>query len=81
MDILFLATLTAAGYIIILSKMLTLRTLIRHQVATDIVATGGIPWLFYGSFSGMAVAIVAGLIVSIFLYIAGKILTATYIIR
>ena len=71
MEILLLAFLTACGYLIILGKTITLAIMIRHQLIIDIIATIGIPWLFYGSFSGMATAVIAGLIVSLFLWFCG----------
>lgn len=71
MEILILSFLTACGYLIVLAKIFSLRGVIKHQVLIDLIATAGIPWLFYGSFSGMATAVLAGLFVSIFLWFLG----------
>lgn len=75
MHILFLAFASANGLLLVLCKMLGHQRVIRHQILIDIILTFGLPVLFFGTFSGMATAMIAGIIVSIELWIAKQFVT------
>jgi len=66
MGILGIAFFAAIGYYIIVYKALGRRRLIKTQTFWDIVFTLCLPLLFIGTFSGMATAVVAGVLFSIF---------------
>tara|TARA_R100001082_G_scaffold72573_1_gene41565 strand:+ start:85 stop:303 length:219 start_codon:yes stop_codon:yes gene_type:complete len=66
MSILGIAFFAAIGYYIIVYKALGRRRLIKTQTFWDIVFTLCLPLLFIGTFSGMATAVVAGVLFSIF---------------
>lgn len=68
MDILFLAFVAAIGYIIILVKVFSLRFLAKTQVLWDVLFTFGLPFLFFGTYSGMAVAFISGVFFSLITY-------------
>lgn len=75
MEIILLAFVMMVATLILGSKIFGFKRLLKHQVLTDIVCTVGFPCLFYGSFSGMAVAILSGLFISIFLWAVGSLVT------
>lgn len=75
MEVLILALLSAVSMLIILCKMFGFHRVVRHQKIVDIVCTVGLPFLFFGSFSGMATAIIAGVIISGVLYAGGKLMS------
>ena len=66
MGILGIAFCAAVGYYIIVYKALGRRRLVKTQTFWDIVFTLCLPVLFIGTFSGLATAIVAGVLFSIF---------------
>ena len=66
MGILGISFFAAIGYYIIVYKAIGRRKLIKTQTFWDILFTVGIPVLFIGTFSGMATAVVAGVLFSIF---------------
>ena len=66
MGILGIAFFAAIGYYIIVYKALGRRRLIKTQTFWDIVFTLCLPLLFIGTFSGMATAVVAGVLFCIF---------------
>ena len=66
MNILGIAFFAAIGYYIIVYKAIGRRRLVKTQTFWDILFTVGIPVLFIGTFSGMATAVVAGVLFSIF---------------
>ena len=72
MNILFLALATAAGAYIILYKALGNKRLKKTSVFWDVIMTIGLPILFIGAFAGMATAILAGVIFSLFTGISRK---------
>ena len=72
MGILFVAGATALGAYIILYKALGKRRLKKTSVFWDIVMTIGMPILFLGSFAGMATAVLAGVIFSLFTGVSRK---------
>lgn len=65
MEILFIAFLAAIGFLIILWKAIGRKRLAQTQVFWDVILTLGLPILFIGTFSGMATAIIAGIIFSV----------------
>lgn len=72
MGILTVAGFTAIGYYIILHKILGRKTLVKTQTIWDLVFTIGIPILFIGTFSGLATAVIAGVIFSLLTAITPK---------
>ena len=66
MSILAIAFFTAIGYFIIVWKMIGIDKLKKTQVLWDILFTLGLPILFIGTFSGLATAVLAGVMFSIF---------------
>ena len=68
MDIILISLISAAGSLILLSKIFGFHRIIRFQVIVDLLLTVGLPILFLGTFSGMAVAFLAGVFVSVFLH-------------
>ena len=66
MGIFTIAIFAALGYYIILYKILGRKKLKKTQTIWDVLFTLGIPLLFIGTFSGLATAIIAGVIFSIF---------------
>tara|TARA_R100000458_G_C8263623_1_gene238900 strand:- start:716 stop:937 length:222 start_codon:yes stop_codon:yes gene_type:complete len=66
MGILGIAFCAAVGYYIIIYKALGRRKLVKTQTFWDIIFTLCLPVLFIGTFSGLATAIVAGVIFSLF---------------
>ena len=71
MEILTLAFFVSLAYLIIFLKMLGLKRAIRWQVLLDVLVTFGLPALFIGTFSGMVLAALAGLFLSIELFVLG----------
>lgn len=66
MGILGIAFFTAVGYYIIVYKALGRKRLVKTQAFWDILFTLCLPVLFIGTFSGMATAVIAGVLFSIF---------------
>ena len=66
MSILGIAFFTAIGYFIIVWKMIGTARLKKTQVLWDILFTIGLPILFIGTFSGLATAVLAGVMFSVF---------------
>ena len=66
MSILAIAFFTAIGYFVIVWKMIGIDKLKKTQVLWDILFTLGLPILFIGTFSGLATAVLAGVMFSIF---------------
>ena len=66
MSILGIAFCAAVGYYIIIYKSIGRRRLIKTQTFWDILFTLCLPVLFIGTFSGLATAIIAGVIFSVF---------------
>jgi len=65
MEIVILATLTAAGFIFLWIKALGFDRAMRWQVIGDILITGLLIYIGHGTYSGVAMACIAGLIVSV----------------
>jgi hypothetical protein len=66
MSILAIAFFAAVGYYIIVYKALGRRRLVKTQTFWDVVFTLLLPILFIGTFSGLATAVVAGVLFSLF---------------
>ena len=66
MSILGIAFFAAIGYDIIVYKALGRRRLVKTQTFWDILFTLCLPILFIGTFSGLATAVIAGVLFSIF---------------
>ena len=66
MSILAISFFAAVGYYIIVYKALGRRRLVKTQTFWDIVFTLLLPILFIGTFSGLATAVVAGVLFSLF---------------
>ena len=66
MSILGIAFFTAIGYFIIVWKMIGTAKLKKTQILWDILFTIGLPILFIGTFSGLATAVLAGVMFSVF---------------
>ena len=66
MSILGIAFFTAIGYFIIVYKLLGRKKLVKTQLLWDILFTLGLPILFIGTFSGLATAVLAGVMFSVF---------------
>ena len=66
MSILSIAFFTAIGYFIIVYKMIGRKRLVQTQLLWDVLFTIGLPILFLGTFSGLATAVLAGVIFSLF---------------
>ena len=61
--------MSALGAFILIWKI-NLYWFVKYHWQTDLVFAGLVTWLFFGTFSGMATAAVAGVTFSGFLYIA-----------
>jgi|TARA_R100001594_G_scaffold33371_1_gene61922 hypothetical protein len=66
MGILGIAFFTAIGYFIIVYKMIGRKRLVQTQILWDVLFTLGLPILFIGTFSGLATAVLAGVMFSVF---------------
>jgi MFS superfamily sulfate permease-like transporter len=65
-EMVFLAFLSAVGLIIVMSKI-GLKHFLKLGWITDLIASVFLGMIFFGTFSGMAVGIMAGIFISIFL--------------
>ena len=72
MSLFFIAISAAVGYYIIVYKALGRRRMVKTQVFWDILFTLLLPIIFIGTFSGVATAVMAGVIFSIFTYFTPK---------
>ena len=72
MGIFTIAIFAALGYYIILYKTLGRKKVKKTQTIWDVLFTLGIPLLFIGTFSGLATAIIAGVIFTIFTALTPK---------
>lgn len=75
MEVIILAILAAASLMIIGSKIIGFKRMVHHHKLVDIAATVGLPMLFFGSFAGMATAILAGVFISLFLWIVNRLMS------
>lgn len=70
--ILTLGLISAVGILLLLFKCGDIRKVLAFDVPIDIGATIGLSMLFFGTVSGMAIAAVGGLIITIVLFILKK---------
>ena len=75
MSIIGTAFFAAIGYYIIVYKALGRRRLVKTQTFWDILFTVLLPMLFVGTFSGLATAVIAGVLFSVFTALTPKSLT------
>ncbi len=73
MEVIVLALLASGSLVFLMIKVIGLWFVIRFEKLIDVVATFGTPWLFFGTFSGMALAILTGIFISIQLFLIRKI--------
>lgn len=69
METLTMAFLVAMAFIIILIKI-GLPKFLRFGWQTDVVVSGVIAMLFFGTMGGMLIGVIAGIIISLFLSVA-----------
>jgi hypothetical protein len=62
-----LAIASVGAAIVTGARVFGLRRMAKHSTATDVVFTGGVAFVLAGTLAGMATAIVAGLIMALFL--------------
>jgi hypothetical protein len=65
MSIIWMSAASAAGFYLILRKVMSRKTFMKTNVLWDVLLTFGLPLLFLGTFSGMVTAILTGLIFTI----------------
>lgn len=66
------ALLTGIGIIWILSRM-NLKRIAGYATFWDLVITGGLTWMFVGTYAGMVTGMAAGVLVSAFLTFSGRV--------
>ena len=76
MEIFILALLTALAFIIIMVKI-GLRKFLRFGWQSDVVISGIIVALFFGTFTGMVTGLIAGIVISLFLSVAKSVARIT----
>ena len=69
----FLSALSA----FILVYKINLKGFCKYYWQTDLIFVGLVTWLYFGTFTGMATAAVAGVVFSVMLYV-GKVFTRYY---
>jgi len=65
MSIIWMSAASAAGFYLILRKIMSRKVFMKTNVLWDVLLTFGLPLLFLGTFSGMVTAILTGLIFTI----------------
>ena len=65
MSIIWMRAASAAGFYLILRKIMSRKVFMKTNVLWDVLLTFGLPLLFLGTFSGMVTAILTGLIFTI----------------
>ena len=65
MSIIWMSAASAAGFYLILRKVMSRKVFMKTNVLWDVLLTFGLPLLFLGTFSGMVTAILTGLIFTI----------------
>lgn len=81
MDVILISFICAISYLIILLKMFGLNFIARTQLIWDLVFTFGIPFLFLGTYSGMATAFLSGVFFSIMTFILDVVIPRKPIFR
>jgi len=69
MEMVGISFLTALAFGIIMFKI-NLEFFAKYHWQTDIAISAGLMFLFYGTFTGMVIALIAGIFISIFLLIS-----------
>lgn len=67
-EILGISFLTAAAFCILMYKI-NLAFFAKYHIYTDIIISVSLTFLFFGTFSGVVTALVAGIFVSLFLIV------------
>jgi hypothetical protein len=70
----FITGLIAAAAILFLLLKFNLKRILKHEILIDIGVTFFLIWIFAGTFAGMMAGLMAGAIISIFLYVARRVL-------
>lgn len=65
MSIVMMSAASAAGFYLILRKVMSRKAFLKTNVLWDVLLTLGLPLIFLGTFSGMITAILTGLIFTI----------------
>ena len=69
LEIIGIGGLTALAFVIIMWKI-NLEFFAKYHWQSDIIISIGLTVLFFGTFSGVVTALVAGIFISVFLYIS-----------
>lgn len=77
MDVILLSTVLTFSYLLILSKIFTLRFIVKHQIWFDVIFTFGIPILASKTYHGFAISVIAGLELSLVLFLLKHIVSPT----
>lgn len=70
----FITGLIAACAILFLLLKFNLRRILKHEILIDISVTFFLIWIFAGTFAGMMAGLMAGAIISIFLFVARRVI-------
>lgn len=71
LELVGVGAITALGFFIVMWKI-NLQFFCIYHWQTDLIVSGIMCYLFFGTFSGMAVAVTAGVFLSLFLYLAKR---------
>jgi len=69
MSIVLMSFFTALALFVLMAKI-DIEFFVKYQVITDIAVSAGLSLMFFGTFSGMVIALGAGLFISLFLFIS-----------
>ena len=69
----FITGLIAACAILFLLLKFNLRRILKHEILIDICVTFFLIWIFAGTFAGMMAGLLAGAIISVFLFVARRV--------
>ena len=72
MEIILLSTVVCISYMLLLAKTIKIKLLIKTQIIFDLLFTIGLPLLLSGTWHGMAVAMLAGLMFTANMWILTK---------
>ena len=70
----FITGLIAACAILFLLLKFNLKRILKHEILIDICVTFFLIWIFAGTFAGMMAGLMAGAIISIFLFVARRLI-------
>ena len=73
LEIIILGFLFATGKFLLLCKFMPMRKVLHFDKWIDLFFTIAVPIMFHGTFSGMVTAVFSGLFLSLYLFIAKKI--------